>query len=143
MGAIGVALTVTATIVGLSSQSRLGGPNRALGTPDPLRVLELRAYSVNPLNPTYWEVGVDLAGCCWSDRVIHAAIHQGDVDSRGFAGYGYTDPDIELLQDGSLNPGITIKFAGYFHAGTATITVCDSRRCAKTDVMVPEAQPAP
>jgi len=146
LGATGIALTATVVIVAFSTQiqwpSDRPTPVSVLGTPLPLRALAVSAH-YPASNPEFWDVGVDLEGCCWTDRIVHAAMHQasGDVDSAGFVGYGYTNPDIRLLPDGSLNPGTTIKFRGYFSVGLAAIEVCDNHRCAETDVQVPEAQP--
>ena len=145
LGATGIALTAAVVIVGFSTQIKWSSerptPVSVLGTPLPLRALAVSAH-YPASNPEFWDVGVELEGCCWTDRIVHAAMHQasGDIDSAGFVGYGYTDPDIQLLRDGSLNPGLRIKFRGYFSVGLASIEVCDNHRCAETDVQVPEAQ---
>jgi hypothetical protein len=146
VGAIAIVLTGMVVIVALSAVTRWPSgrptPVSVRGTPSPLRASAVAAH-YPASNPDFWDVGVELEGCCWTDRVVHAAMHQAgrDVVSAGFVGYGYTNPDIQLLPDGSLNPGVRIKFRGYFSVGLAAIDVCDNHRCAEADVQVPEAQP--
>ena len=142
-----IGLTFIVVVAGLWSQGKLPGQpmqNTSQGMPDPLRALEVSTYyQYNPdADPVLWDVQLFLAGCCWSDRIVHASMRQAStgVSAPGWVD-GNFDPDIRLLRDGSLSPAILLKFRGRFHVGPAALEVCDSHHCAKATVMIPEPQP--
>jgi len=139
--------SVIVAVAGLWSQGKIPGqPSQTTsqGVPDPLRALEVSTYfQVNPnADPALWDVQLFLVGCCWSDPIVHASIRQAStgVSAPGWV-EGNFDPDIRLLRDGSLSPGILLKFRGRFQVGPAALEVCDSHHCAKATVMIPEPQP--
>jgi len=139
--------SVIVAVAGLWSQGKIPGQptqTTSQGMPVPLRALEVSTYyQVNPnADPALWDVQLFLVGCCWSDPIVHASIRQAStgVSAPGWVD-GTFDPDVRLLRDGSLSPGILLKFRGRFQVGPAALEVCDSHHCAKATVMIPEPQP--
>src|SRR5438128_177518 len=112
--------------------------------PDPLRALGVSTYyQYSPyVDPTLWDVQLFLAGCCWSDPIVHASMRQASTGASA-PGWvdGNVDPDIRLLRDGSLSPATLLKFRGRFQVGPAALEACDSHHCANATVMIAEPQP--
>src|SRR5439155_13412391 len=139
-----IGLSFIVAVAGLWSQGKIPGQPTQKGMPDPLRALGVSTYyQYSPyIDPTLWDVQLFLAGCCWSDPIVHASMRQASTGASA-PGWvdGNVDPDIRLLRDGSLSPATLLKFRGRFQVGPAALEACDSHHCANATVMIPEPQP--
>ena len=139
-----IGLSFIVAVAGLWSQGKIPGQPTQKGMPDPLRALGVSTYyQYSPyIDPTLWDVQLFLAGCCWSDPIVHASMRQASTGASA-PGWvdGNVDPDIRLLRDGSLSPATLLKFRSRFQVGPAALEVCDSHHCANATVMIPEPQP--